>query len=127
MDVEIKISDLIQMENPPIRELWYDWWCSENSLDSKGKSLFAKLKSISKSKKFDPTSSYVFFKNNCPMEGSLYDDFRICDIETGNVIYTVIPKSGHKSDNGLGCVYSPKNGLEYTGTWKEIKKWFLLD
>ena len=25
------------------------------------------------------------------MVGSLYDDFRICDIETGNVVFTVTP------------------------------------
>lgn len=125
MEKEIPISELIEMKTPPIRELWYDWWCKETSLENKGKSLFSKLKSISKSKKFDTTRSYVFFKNNCPMVGSLYDDFRICDIETGRVIFTVVPKSGHKSDNGKGCVYSPENGLEYTGSWKEIKNWFL--
>ena len=29
------------------------------------------------------------------MKGSLYDDFRICDLETGDVIWNVTAKSGH--------------------------------
>ena len=33
-----------------------------------------------------------------PEYGPLYDDFRICDVETGNVIYTVTPKSGHSGE-----------------------------
>lgn len=29
------------------------------------------------------------FKNNCPIVGDLYDDFRICDIEKGRNLYVV--------------------------------------
>ena len=43
------------------------------------------------------------------MNGPLYDDFRICDIETGNVIYTVIPKSGH---SGLAEVWGKQNEFQ---------------
>ena len=43
----------------------------------------------------DPEKHYVFFKNNCPMVGPTYDDFRICDLETGDVVFTVIPTCSH--------------------------------
>ena len=43
----------------------------------------------------DQEKTYVFFKNDCPMVGPLYDAFSICDIESGNVLYWVTPKSGH--------------------------------
>jgi len=39
----------------------------------------------------DTEKHFVFFKNNCPGQGRLYDDFRICDIETGDVVFCVIP------------------------------------
>ncbi|MCK9371191.1 hypothetical protein M0R04_14865 [Candidatus Dojkabacteria bacterium] len=109
--------------------VWYDWFCCDSALVRRGKSLVSKLKSIQHSKRFDPENTYVFFKNNCPMDGSLYDDFRICDIKTGDVIFTIVPKSGHTSDNGLGAIWGySESGREidelFTGSWEEIKAWF---
>ena len=80
------------------KESWcftfYDWFCKDSSLERKSRSLFAKVKKFLKANpQIDTEKVYVFFKNNCPMNGPLYDDFRICDDES--VIYTVIPKCGH--------------------------------
>jgi len=75
--------------------VFYDWFCKTSSLKRKAESLFKKTKLFVKMKDVDLDSTYVFFKNNCPLGGPLYDDFRICDIESGNVLYTVTPKSGH--------------------------------
>lgn len=125
---EMSIEELLQQEKVDIIGLWYDWFCKNSSLQRKGEALLKKLKAISKSTKFDNSKCYVFFKNNCPCNGSLYDDFRICDLETGDVIYTVVPKSGHTADNGLGEVWGRENNFDgplYRGSWKEIKKWFL--
>jgi len=108
--------------------VWYDWFCTRKSLTTRGKSLVSKLKSIQYSTRFNPQTSYVFFKNNCPMIGNLYDDFRICDIETRDIIFTIVPKSGHRSMKGLGEVWGRNADGEFcelfTGTWKEIKAWF---
>lgn len=74
---------------------FYDWFCKDTSLERKAKRLFTMVKRWVKERNTDTEKVYVFFKNNCPMNGPLYDDFRICDLETGNVIFTVIPKCGH--------------------------------
>ena len=131
MNQELTINDTIALfDNGElvIKGLWYDWFCRDSALEKKGVALIKKLKAISKSNKFDNDKTYVFFKNNCPCVGRLYDDFRICDIESGDVIYTVIPKSGFKSDDGMGQVWGKENDFKgplFTGTWKEIKNWFL--
>jgi hypothetical protein len=44
---------------------------------------------------------YVLFQNCCPGEGSLYDEFKICDMEMGDIIYTVVQKSGHECNKEL--------------------------
>lgn len=111
-----------------IRDLWYDWFCRETSLENKGKRLLQNLKAIKDSPKFDNDKTYVFFKNNCPCNGHLYDDFRVCDIKTGDVIYCVVPKSGFVVDNGAAQVYGRENKFDaplIEGTWKEVKDWFL--
>jgi hypothetical protein len=88
---------------------FYDWFCKDTSLQRKSKTLFGQVKRFLKSgPEVDILATYVFFKNNCPMNGPLYDDFRIVDIESGNVVYTVVPKCGHsgkaelwgRKDNG---------------------------
>ena len=119
---------LTNIDNYNVMNLWYDWFCKESSLERKGVALLKKLKGIASSNKFDNDKCYVFFKNNCPCVGSLYDDFRICDKETGDVLYTVIPKSGYKCDEGRAQVYGAENGFRepiVEGTWRDIKDWFL--
>ena len=73
---------------------FYDWFCKDSSLERKAIALFPKVKRFLKEHpEIDTQSTYVFFKNNCPGRGPLYDDFRICN--ENEVIYTVIPKCSH--------------------------------
>ena len=129
MEKEIAIADLIKMDfdeafNKDNCWGFFDWFCKDSSLKNKAKVLFGKVKALARSGKFDPTKTYVFFKNNCPLVGNLYDDFRICDIESGDVIYNVTPKSGH---SGKAEVWGEENDFEYpivSGTWREVRMWF---
>jgi hypothetical protein len=73
---------------------FYDWFCKDSSLERKANKLFPQVKKfIAANPDIDILSTYVFFKNNCPMRGPLYDDFRICN--ENEVIFTVIPKCSH--------------------------------
>lgn len=131
MNEELTITEILKQSDAgklSTKNLWYDWFCKETSLENRGKRLIKKLKSISRSTKFDSDKTYVLFKNNCPLYGKLYDDFRICDLETGDVIYAVIPSSGHTAHNGVEHVFGRENNFEkpiIEGSWKEIKNWFL--
>lgn len=104
-------------------ELWYDWFCKNSALENRGKKLFKKMKEIAFSSKINLENNYVFFKNNAKLSGKTYDDFRICSIESEEVLYTVVPKN---VDN-LSEVYGKENGFEkplVIGTWKDILKFF---
>jgi hypothetical protein len=105
--------------------VWYDWFCADKSLINRGKLLLGKVRIIAKSNKFDNDKCYVFFKNNCPVSGSLYDSFSICDIETGDVKYWVTYKSGH---SGLAEVYGLNEegvlGALVQGSWWDVKNFF---
>ena len=72
---------------------FYDWFCKDAALERKANILFPKVKKFIESTQVDILDTYVFFKNNCPGAGPLYDDFRICNEK--EVIYTVIPKCSH--------------------------------
>lgn len=113
--------------------LWYDWFCSDRALANRGKKLLTKLKAVVKANaknlnpKFNPDETYVFFKNNCPWGGSLYDDFRICDIETRDVLYAIVPSSGYCSNKGTVELYGRENNFKeslVSGEWKDIVKFF---
>jgi len=106
---------------------FYDWFCKTESLPAKTKTLSAKFKAISKSSKFDLKNVAVHFKNNCPVNGRLYDDIRISDIITGNNLYVIVPSSGYRNELGEAQVYSRENGFEtpvVKGTWADVKAYF---
>jgi hypothetical protein len=104
---------------------WYDWFCKDTSLAAKTTNLGKKLISLFPSKKIDADNMYVFFKNNCPIHGSLYDDFRICDLNTGKVIYTIVPKDPHNEGKStvFGCE-NDFNGPLVKGKWKDVIAYF---
>jgi hypothetical protein len=106
---------------------WYDWFCRDNSLVKKTKKLASKVKRVARSPKINIDTMYVWFKNNCPVEGSLYDDFRFADIKTGDVIYTIIPSSGHNCNKGEAEIWGKENDFDepsVQGTWKDVLKYF---
>jgi len=108
---------------------WYDWFCRDNSLRNKTYKLAPKVKQIVESTKVDKEKMYVFFKNNCPVDGSLYDDFRICDLASGDVVYTVTPNCGHKAtpNDKKSQVWGKENNFDgplVEGTWKDVRKFF---
>jgi hypothetical protein len=103
---------------------WYDWFCRDTSLAAKTEKLGRKVLQLMKSTKIDTEKNYVFFKNNCPMRGGLYDDFRVCDMETGDVIFTVVPRCTH---SGKAEVWGRENefkGPLVQGTWRDVKTFF---
>jgi hypothetical protein len=90
---------------------WYDWFCKETSLLTKLKKMIPIVKTIAKSNLIDPDKVYVFFKNNCPVNGNLYDSLSICDIETGDVLYWVAPKQGYRNQEHSVISKSPDFGV----------------
>jgi len=118
------VPNLVEVQ---IEAGWFDWFCADEALGNKTKKLAAKLKQIMESEKIDCENSYVFFKNNCPMLGSLYDDFRICDIESHDVIYTITPSVGYDHKKGVAEVWGKENVFKeplISGTWADVKKFF---
>ena len=72
--------------------LWYDWFCSNKALAGRASKFVAFIRGLEGD--FIDTHC-IWFKNNCPMTGSLYDDIRISPINT-NVHYNV----GYSLGNG---------------------------
>jgi hypothetical protein len=102
---------------------WYDWFCAETSLKNKTKKMGNIIKGITNDDILD--NMYVFFKNNCPMEGRLYDQFKFCDIESGDVQFCIsIDCDWYDSKyvvNGLG---SWDRSIFECGNARELKAWF---
>jgi hypothetical protein len=86
---------------------WYDWFCKDTSLNNKTKRYGRIIKQLKSENILN--NHYVFFKNNCPMNGGLYDDFRFCDLESGDVIYNINVDCPHFDFKY--CLYEKENGF----------------
>jgi hypothetical protein len=78
---------------------WYDWFCKDESLRNKTYRMGRIVKQVKDGGKVDLNNWYVWFKNNWPMSGKLYDDFRFALLKTGDVMFTIqmdCPYQKHK-------------------------------
>src|SRR5574344_654313 len=57
-------------------EGWYDWFCMDKSLKAKTENFSKILERLVNAQPKIGSAYRVWFKNNCPMNGSLYDDLR---------------------------------------------------
>lgn len=104
---------------------WYDWFCKNESLRNKTYKMGKIIKQIKVGGKVDLENWYVWFKNNCPINGPLYDDFRFARLDNGEVQFTI----------QLDCcwekhkytVYGRKNNFDTplfeTDKSRELVKW----
>ena len=131
--VHSSIQEVVNTEltDKEILNLWYDYFCKSSSLVNKGRALIRKLKKIYKlnelsgRKYFDPNKTYVFFKNNCPCCGSLYDDFRICDLETREVIFVIqVNRYDQKHSAELWGLPNNFEGAILEGSIKDVYNYF---
>ena len=109
---------------------WFDWFCKDSALAKKTAKLGAKVCRIANSRLFDKTNCYVFFKNNCPLVGKLYDQFSICDLNSGDVLFCCqhLEKGSHGCNTAHWELYDATAGFHepvVNGTWKAVEKYFL--
>ena len=104
---------------------WFDWFCKDTSLANKTKKMGNIIKQIKPGGKVDLETSYVWFKNNCPLNGPLYDDFRIADIETNNAL--ILVQIDCFRNESKYTVYERLDGFErpvfQSNSSKELVKW----
>ena len=109
-----------------IKAGWYDWFCKDTSLANKTKVMGNIIKQIKPGGKVDLETSYVWFKNNCPLNGPLYDDFRITDIETNNNLFVIQINCVWNEDRYT--VYERLDGFQKpvfkSNSSRELVKWF---
>ena len=105
---------------------WYDWFCKDTSLKNKTKRMGRIIKQFKETGKVDLGETYVWFKNNCPLNGPLFDDFRIANIKDNSVIYTVSIDSPWEETKFT--VYGKENFFDkplfITNNERELIKWF---
>ena len=110
---------------------WYDWFCKDSSLLRKTQRMGKIIAKLNQGGKVDLANCYVWFKNNCPLNGPLYDDFRFADLETGEVQFTIQLDccwNNHKyvvwGRRGKGKEFNHDKPLLETDSVKELIEWF---
>lgn len=110
-------------------QVWYDWFCKDSSLLAKTMKLGKRVAQIAATHKFDANKCCMYFKNNCPAVGPLYDQFSIFEIETDRLLYVVqfLNRGSHGCEKAHCELYGIDNNFAepiVNGSWREVKKFF---
>lgn len=96
----LKAWDAGKFNHPDIDTMvdagWYDWFCKDHSLLPRLKRMVSMVRAVAESKLLGPQPQYVFFKNNCPVEGTTYDSFSVCNVSDGEVQWWITAKMGYR-------------------------------
>lgn len=110
---------------------WYDWFCKDSSLANKTKKMGNIVRQVKRGGKVNLDDWYVWFKNNCPLNGPLYDDFRFAKLDTGDVQMTIQINccwNKHRYSvwgrRGEDKEFEHENPLFETDSLKDLVKWF---
>ena len=85
---------LIHDEPQVASDLFYDWFCSNQSLLGRAKNLLPKINFVFDCLKLNQDNFRVTLKNNCPVYGELYDSFIIDSLDDKLRLY-ISPKLGY--------------------------------
>ena len=89
---------------------WYDWFCRDEALAGRLKQLAPVIMGLTDP--FIQDNYYVWFKNNCPMVGPLYDDVRFEPLvgERDGKYFLVTKDSPH--EKAKWALYTERHGFD---------------